>query len=126
MVQGLPKTPQGRASLALRMMAQAQYDSTLLDTKVFALLFEGVDGAKVLMGVNKRLCHDPALARVALSASVSPHLDASTLSAAKRAQTEDDQPSLFPWLAAARTAKLVGTTHPYADAGRRKSGRERN
>ncbi len=83
------------------MMSQAQYDSTLLDTKVFALLFDGRDGARVLEQVNKRLCHDPALARVALSAFVSPHLDASTLAAAQRAQAEDDQPSLFPWLAAA-------------------------
>ena len=100
-MQGLPKTHQGRASLALRMMAQAQYDSTLLDTKVFALLFEGPDGAKVLNGVNARLCHDPTLARVALSPDVSSHLDASTLEAARRAQAEDDQPGLFPWLAAA-------------------------
>ncbi len=100
-MQGLPKTCQGRASLALRMMSQAQYDSSLLDTKVFALLFDGVAGAKVLRRVNERLCRDVALARVVLSPEVSVHLDASTLTAAKQAQAEDTQPSLFPWLAAA-------------------------
>jgi hypothetical protein len=34
-----PKTPKGKAHLALRMIAQAQYDTRLLETKVFTLAF---------------------------------------------------------------------------------------
>ena len=100
-MEGLPKTTQGRASLALRMIAQAQHDSRLLDTKVFALLFEGRKGRQVLAQVNERVCRDAPLARVALSAPVSAYLDSSTLGAAKQAQVADKQPSLFPWLEAA-------------------------
>lgn len=97
-MQGLPKTSQGRASLALRMIAQAQHDSSLLDTKVFALLFEGKDGKRVLARVNDHLSRDVPLARVALAPSVSAYLDSSTLSAARQAQAGNNQPSLFPWL----------------------------
>ena len=100
-MEGLPKTVQGRASLALRMIAQAQHDSGLLETKVFALLFEGKGGRQVLARVNERLCRDVTLARVALAPSVSVYLDPSTLTAAGQAQTQDKQPSLFPWLEAA-------------------------
>lgn len=97
-MQGLPKTSQGRASYALRMIAQAQHDSSLLATKVFSLLFEGSDGNRVLYLLNQRLEQDADVARVALSPVVCPYLDASTLTAAQRAQAEDVQGFLFPWL----------------------------
>ena len=98
---GLPRTSEGRASLALRMIAQAQHDSRLLDTKVFEVLFEGKVGVRVLARVNERLSSDPTLASVALSADLSAYLDSSTLDAAKRAQADNPQPLLFPWLEAA-------------------------
>ncbi len=99
-MEGLPKTIQGRASLALRMIAQAQHNSGLLETKVFTLLFEGEGGRQVLARVNERLGRDVTLARVALSPPVSSYLNSSTLTAARQAQAGDKQPSLFPWLEA--------------------------
>lgn len=40
-MHGLPKTVQGRASLALKLIELAQYDSRLLSARIFALLFVG-------------------------------------------------------------------------------------
>lgn len=94
-----PKTSKGKAHLALRMIAQAQYDSRLLETKVFHFLFE--NDAQVLDIVNERIREDPELARVVLSSKVSLHLDASTLEAATQALETDPQLPLFPWLKAA-------------------------
>jgi hypothetical protein len=94
-----PKTSKGKAHLALRMIAQAQYDSRLLETKVFSLLFE--NDAHVLELVNDHIRHDVDLARVVLSASVKAHLEISTLEAATLALEADPQLPLFPWLKAA-------------------------
>jgi hypothetical protein len=94
-----PKTSKGKAHLALRMIAQAQYDSRLLETKVFSLLFE--NDAHVLDIVNARISQDVDLARVALSANVKAHLETSTLEAATLALEADPQLPLFPWLKAA-------------------------
>lgn len=94
-----PKTAKGKAQLALRMIAQAQYDSRLLETKVFSLLFE--DDAHVLDLMNERIKQNPELARVVLSASVKAQLESSTLEAATLALEADPQLPLFPWLKAA-------------------------
>lgn len=94
-----PKTSRGKAHLALRMIAQAQYDPRLLETKVFRLLFE--NDAQVLERVNERIRHDFELARVALSSNVKPHLETSSLEAAQLALEADPHLPLFPWLKAA-------------------------
>jgi hypothetical protein len=94
-----PKTSTGKAHLALRMIAQAQYDPRLLETKVFRLLFE--DDTQVLDIVNARVKQDPELARVILSDTVKAHLETSTLEAATQALEADLQLPLFPWLKAA-------------------------
>jgi hypothetical protein len=94
-----PKTSKGKAHLALRMIAQAQYDSRLLETKVFSLLFE--NDTHVLDIVNERIRQDVELARVVLSANVKTYLEISTLEAATLALETDPQLPLFPWLKAA-------------------------
>jgi hypothetical protein len=94
-----PKTSKGKAHLALRMIAQAQYDSRLLETKVFSLLFE--HDLHVLELVNEHIRQDPELARVVLSANVKAQLETSTLEAATLALEADLQLPLFPWLKAA-------------------------
>jgi hypothetical protein len=94
-----PKTSKGKAHLALRMIAQAQYDSRLLETKVFSVLFEN-DG-HVLDIVNEKVRQDVDLARVVLSTNVKTHLETSTLEAATLALETDPQLPLFPWLKAA-------------------------
>ena len=95
-MHALPKTPRGRASLALRMLAQAQHDPKLLETRVFSLLFEDDPAMRVLRRVNERLIKDPELARIALSPTIQSCLDESTLEAARGAQAKDLQPPLFP------------------------------
>jgi hypothetical protein len=94
-----PKTSKGKAHLALRMIVQAQYDSRLLETEVFKLLFE--DDIHVLEIVNNHVGKDIDLARVVLSSGIKAHLETSTIAAAMLAPEADPQLPLFPWLNAA-------------------------